>query len=212
MSRSLIAALVLVSISSVAFGGTKFTTSWKDPEAKVITLAEGEKVLAMVMTLDQDTRNGAEAALAHELGKRDVSVVPAYTAIPPNLIQDKDKAKPYIDKTGAVYAIVMRVAGQEKELRGTGPSVTAVPIYTGGYYGGFYGSYYTFGWGTTYRAGVMEVKEKVHVETLIYDLRTDKLVWAGMSDTVNPETAQKFIKDVVKAAAKEMKKQGLVRQ
>jgi len=58
----------------------------------------------------------------------------------------------------------------------------------------------------------MEVKEKVHVETLIYDLRTDKLVWAGMSDTVNPETAQKFIKDVVKAAAKEMKKQGLVRR
>ena len=28
MSRSLIAALVLVSISSVAFGGTKFTTSF----------------------------------------------------------------------------------------------------------------------------------------------------------------------------------------
>ena len=211
MSRLLVAALVVASIPAVsASASTKFKTAWMTPEG--ITFEEGEKVLAMVISAHDESRNGAEALLVQELGKRGVEAIPAYTVIPKSLVQDKDKAKPYIDKTGAAYAIVMRVAGQDKELRGTGPSVTAAPIYTGGYYGGFYGSYYTFGWGTTYRAGVMEIKEKVHVETLIYDLRTDKLVWAGMSDTVNPETAQKFIKDVVKSAAKEMKKQGLVRR
>jgi len=136
----------------------------------------------MVISTHEESRNGAEAVLAQELGKRGVEAVPAYSVIP------------------------------KKELRGSGPTDSAVPIYTGPYYGGFYGGYYTFGWGTTYSAGNLQIDRKVHVETLIYDLRTDKLIWAGMSDTMNPSTAQKFIKDLVKTAAKEMKKQGLFKK
>ena len=212
MSRLLVAALVVASVPAAsASGSTKFRTTWKAPEAASITLGEGDKVLAMVISTHEESRNGAEAVLAQELGKRGVEAIPAYTVIPKSLVGDKDKARPYIEKTGAVYAIVMRVAGSDKEIRGSGPSVTAVPMYMP-YYGAFYGGYYTFGWGATYNAGVMDIQNKVHVETLVYDLRTDKLIWAGMSDTMNPDTAQKFIKDLVKTAAKEMKKQGLVRK
>jgi hypothetical protein len=85
-------------------------------------------------------------------------------------------------------------------------------VYTGPYYGGFYGGYYTFGWGMTYSAGTLEVDRVVHVETLVYDLSTDRLVWAGMSDTMNPDTAQKVVEDLVKEVGKEMRKQGLVRK
>jgi hypothetical protein len=216
MSRSvkaaLVAALVVACVPALpAWGSTKFKTSWKAPGATV-TLEEGDTVLAMVISTHDESRNGAEAVLAQELGKRGVTAIPAYSVIPRSVVQDKDKARPYIEKTGARYAIVMRVAGSDKELRGTGPSYTAIPVATMPYYGAFYGGYYTFGWGATYNAGVMEIQNKVHVETMIYDLRTDKLIWAGMSDTMNPETAQKFIKDLVKSAAKEMKKQGLVRK
>jgi len=213
MRRALIAALVVASVPAVsARGSTKFTTSWKAPEVTGLTLAEGEKVLAMVMTAHEESRNGAEAELARELGKRGVNVVPAYTVIPPDVIRDKDKARPYIDKTGCRYAIVMRVAGSEKELRGSGPSYSAVPIYTMPYYGGFYGGYYTFGWGATYGAGNLQIDNKVHVETLIYDLQTDKLIWAGVSETMNPSTAHKFIKDLVKSVSREMRKQGFVKK
>jgi hypothetical protein len=211
--RLLVAALVMASLTAgSAWAGTKFTTAWKSPEFTGFDLEAGDKVLAMVMTTHEESRHGAEATLAQELEKRDVTAVPAYTVIPGNVVQDKDRAKPYIDKSGCKYAIVMRVAGREKELRGTGPSYTAIPVATMPYYGSFYGGYYTFGWGAVYNPGVMEIQNKVHVETLIYDLRTDKLIWAGMSDTMNPDTAQKFIKDLVKGAAKEMKKQGLTRK
>jgi hypothetical protein len=213
VSRSLksvlIAAFVVAIVPAVpASGSTNFKTSWKAPGA-TMTLEDGDKVLAMVISTHEESRNGAEAALAQELGKRGVEAIPAYSVIPKSLVKDKDKARPYIEKTGARYAIVMRVAGNEKELRGSGPTYTAVPLYTGPYYGGFYSGYYTFGWGTTYNAGNLQIDEVVRVETLVYDLRTDKLIWAGMSDTMNPSTAQKFIKDLVKTAAKEMKKQGL---
>jgi hypothetical protein len=212
MRRALIAALVVAILPAVmARAGTKYFSSWKDPQAAPLSLGEGAKVLVMVMTLHEDTRNGAEAELARDLRERGVTVVPAYTVIPPNLIQDKDKARPYIEKTGCTYALVLRVLGKGKELEGTGPSFTAIPVAMP-YYSSFYGGYYTFGWGATYNAGVVEIKDKFRVEALLYDLGTDKLIWAGNSVTTNPDTARKFIEGLVKATSKEMKKQGLLKK
>ena len=39
------------------------------------------------------------------------------------------------------------------------------------------------------------------VETLVYDLRTDKLVWAGKSQSTNPSRVDALIKELVSAAA-----------
>jgi hypothetical protein len=213
MFRVLTIALVAATVSALpARASTKFRTTWKAPEVTVLTLAEGETVLAMVMSAREESRNGLEALLAQELGERGVEAIPAYSVVPNSVIKDKDKARPYIERSGARYVIVMRVAGRDKELRGSGPTFDAVPVYTGPYYGGFYGGYYAFGWGVTYSAGNLQIDEVVHVETLVYDLRNDKLVWAGMSETMNPDTAQKVVRDLVKEVGREMKKQGLVRK
>ena len=205
------AALVASSVLAVpAHARTKFKTAWKSPQAAQVTLESGDKVLAMVMTTRDDTRNGAEAALAQELEKRGVEAIPAYTVIPKSLIHDEKKARPYVEKTGSKYALIMRVVGEDKDIKGSGPQYTSV--YTGPYYGGLYGGYWGFGWGVAYNAGNMEIDTKVSVETLLYDLGTDKLIWAGMSETANPSTALKFIKDLVNHVASEMRKQGLFRK
>lgn len=211
MSRTVMAALVAVAlVAAPVYAKTKFKTAWKSPDATQITLGPGDTVLAMVITTRDDSRNGAEAALAQELEKRGVAAVPAYTVIPKSLIQDAERARPYVEKAGCKYALVMRVVGEDKDIKGSGPQYTSV--YTGPYYGGLYGGYWGFGWGIAYNAGNMEIDTKVSVETMFYDLRTNKLLWAGMSETVNPSTALKFIKDLVNKVGKEMKKQGLVRR
>jgi len=51
----------------------------------------------------------------------------------------------------------------------------------------------------------------VIVETLVYSLEQDKRVWAGQSETTNPEKVGPFIKELVTKAASELKKQGLIR-
>ena len=211
MSRTVMAALAAVAVvAAPAYAKTKFKTAWKSPDATQITLGPGDTVLAMVITARDDSRNGAEAALAQELEKRGVEAVPAYTVIPKSLIQDAERARPYVEKAGCKYAVIMRVVGQDQDIKGSGPQYTSV--YTGPYYGGLYGGYWGFGWGVAYNAGNMEIDTKVSVETMFYDLRTNKLLWAGMSETVNPSTALKFIKDLVNKVGKEMKKQGLVRR
>ena len=50
----------------------------------------------------------------------------------------------------------------------------------------------------------------VRVETLVFDLRQNKLLWAGTSETTNPERLDLFMKDLVKAAGAQMRRVGVI--
>jgi hypothetical protein len=206
MSRTVLAAVVAAgAVALSACSTTTFNTTWKAPEAQPIQVGPGDKVVAVVMSPNESTRRGAETALAAELNRRGgVEAIPSYTLIPDDVVQDEDRAKSYIDKSGAQYAVVMRATGKDKEISGSGP------MYTGPYYGGFWGGYYGWGWGAAYSPGYLRTDTVVSVETLVYDLKSDKLVWAGQSETMNPSNAEKMIRELVDEAAREMKKQGLL--
>jgi hypothetical protein len=105
----------------------------------------------------------------------------------------------------------MRATGKDKEISGSA-GMGGMGMYGPGWggYGGFYGGFYGYGWGGAYSPGYLRTDTIVHVETLFYDLESDKLVWAGQSSTVNPSKAESMIKELVNEAGKEMRKQGLV--
>jgi hypothetical protein len=44
----------------------------------------------------------------------------------------------------------------------------------------------------------------------LYAVPSGKLVWAGASETMNPADARAFAKEVLKAAAKELRKQKML--
>ena len=188
-----------------ACASTKFKSSWKAPEAGPLSF-QGQKVAALVISPNESTRLGAEGVLARELTARGVQGIPAYNLIPPNESRDKDKAKELFNAAGVAGVVVMRAVGSEKEI-------TSSPGYwSGPYYGSFWGGgYYGYGWGAVYSPGYLRTDTIVSVETLIYDLKADKLVWAGLSQSTNPSRVDSLIKELVSAAASELKKQGLVR-
>ena len=72
---------------------------------------------------------------------------------------------------------------------------------TGGYgapyYGSFYG-YWGYGWGAVYDPGYLRTDTVVMVETLIYSVTQDKLVWAGHSKTTNPSIKYSDVFQVIK--------------
>jgi uncharacterized protein (UPF0147 family) len=53
---------------------------------------------------------------------------------------------------------------------------------------------------------------KIKIETLVYDLSGDKLIWAATSETTNPKNVRAAVKDIVQATADEMKKRGLTKR
>ena len=210
MSRNVMAALVAAGALAVsACGSTSFNTTWKAPDAKPMQVEPGDKILAMVISQNEATRRGAEAALAAELTGRGAEGIPAHAVIPDDAVQDQNKAKPYIEKTGAKYAIIMRATGKEKEVSST-PTMGGYYGPGWGGYGGFYGGFYGYGWGGAYGGSQIRTDTIVFVETLVYDLTNDEMIWAGQSETMNPSKAESMIKELVDEAGKEMRKQGVL--
>ena len=96
----------------------------------------------------------------------------------------------------------MRPVSKER-VRSYTPGTWASPSYSSlwGYYG--------YGYGNVYVPGSARDDTVVVVETLVFSVPMNQLLWAGVSETKNPKQLQTFVKDLVGAASKEMQKQGL---
>ena len=74
--------------------------------------------------------------------------------------------------------------------------------YSGPMYGGFWGGYFGHGWGAPYsvHGGEIRTDTIVIVETLVYSLSQNKLVWGGQSKTTNPASVDRLIANAAKQA------------
>ncbi len=205
MKRRLLAVVVLsIGLCLAVQAATKFTSTWKAPGASGLSFA-GKKIAAVVLTDDQSLQVAGEEALVRELGSRGVQGVAAYRMIPREELKDAEKARPWFERAKVEGVVAMRPVSSDR-VRTWEPSIWAQP-----YYGSFW-SYWGYGWGTVYDPGRVREDHVVVVETLIFSVPKDLLLWAGASETTNPKDLSRFVHDVVDAAAKEMRKAGLVRQ
>jgi hypothetical protein len=78
-------------------------------------------------------------------------------------------------------------------------------------YGSFWGGYYRYGWGAVYEPGYLRTDTIVTVETLVYSLADDKLIWAGASQTTNPSSLDGFVRELAGKVADQMRKEGLLK-
>jgi hypothetical protein len=198
--------VTLVAVAVVACATTTFQSTWSAPGAKPLNFA-GKKVVALVMSKDDSVRFPAEDALAREITARGAVGVAAYTAIPKEIIQDKERAKAILDKEGVAGVVALRVVGKEQQITSTPGTYWGGPGYATFWGAGYWGA----GWGGVYSSGYLQTDTLVSVETLIYSLAQDKLVWAGRSQTTNPSNVGPFIKELVGAAAGKLKEQGLIK-
>jgi hypothetical protein len=191
----LIPAVVLTLLCGC--GTTHFTSTWKDPEVRAGAL-KGRTVATIFVSKDLSQRRAAEVYMANDLTNRGVHGVTAYTLLPDNH-GDGDAAREALKAAGVDAAIVMRVAGKDQKTTYTPGTVTPA------YYGGF-GRYYNYGYATIYTPGSVSKDTIVSVETLIYRLKDDKLMWASMSQTTNPDNLSQLIDDTADAIAKQVSK------
>ncbi len=116
---------------------------------------------------------------------------------------DSEVARATVDAGGFDGAVVMRVIGRDQQL--TYQPGMSYPAH----YGGFY-SYYGYGWPAVYDPGYLRTDTIVTVETNVYSVADDKLLWSGVSETMNPNHVARAVDDVANAVARELRRQGLV--
>ena len=190
------------ALAAAGCATTTFSSIWKAPDVPQIVLS-GQKVAAVVMVPDDGTRRAAEEALAAELTKRGAAGVASYTFLSGQDLKDEAAAKAHLQQAGMQGVVIMRVVSQDQ-------SVTYSPsTWSRGYYPSF-GGYWGYGWGAVYSPGYIRTDTIVNVETLVYSLTADKLLWAGVSGTTNPSRVDAFVTEIVDEAAKEMRKSGLL--
>jgi hypothetical protein len=195
-------ALILAVAASVAVEAADFKWTWKAPDTYTIGFA-GKKVAAMVISQDQMLRMSAEEALVRQLNTLGIQGVAAYKLIPREELQDAAKAKVWIEKAQLEGVVAMRLVSAET-LRTYSPASWSSTSYSSLW------SYYDTTWVAVYNPGYLHDDRVVTVETVLFSVPKDKLLWGGLSESTNPKTMDAFMKDLVTKAVKEMKKQGFM--
>ena len=198
VSKVWIGLCAVVALSGCATG---LLSSWKAPDAEPFRL-RGEKVAAVVMVNDDSIRLAGEEALARELSARGAEGVPMYTLLA-GAHPDEAKARAAAERAGVVGVVVLRPVRVDKEI--SSRSTSSVPMY-----GGFWGGYYGHGWGSAWSAAEIRTDTIIIVETLVYSLHQNKLVWSGQSKTTNPANLNRLIENTAKQVGDELVRQGLI--
>lgn len=185
-----------------ACGTTTFTSTWKAPDAQRVDPV-GKSIAALVISPDKKQRRDAEVYLTHELTIRGMRGVAAYTLIGldhPTV----DYARTRFKEAGVEGVVILRLVAHDQH------TIVDPGGFSGSAYGTF-GSYYSsYGMELTYSTGSVQTDSVVTLETLIYSLTQDKLLWAGTSRTSNPEGVQSLIAEVAEGVSSEVANQGLV--
>jgi hypothetical protein len=197
--RSVPRVLVVILFAACMAGcaSTTIKDTWKDPSVSPESM-QFKKVLVVAM-LPEASRRVAEDEMVRHVRTQ---AVPSYTLISSEELKDVDAAKRKVKEQGFDGAIIMRMVGQEQR-------VSYVPGSYPGYYGSFYG-YYGYAGSLAYDPGYVTTDTIVNLETNVYSLREDKLLWSGLSETFNPKNLTTMIDGVASATARQLEKEGLL--
>ena len=203
IAAGLVAIGALLRPAVVVADKPEYTSMWASPDAAGVHFA-GKKVAALVISSDQHLRVSAEEQLAGEIAKRGANGVATYRMAPAEELTTAERAKPWFERAGVEGVVALRPLRAETEIIHS-PSQWV----TNSYYSTLWG-YYGYGWSGVYVAGGTTRNSTLVVETLIFSLPLDKLLWAAVSTTTDPDHQPVFIKQLVDATVKEMKKQRLI--
>jgi hypothetical protein len=194
---------VTIVAAAVLSAAPKFTSVWRAPEAGSVSFA-GKKIAALVISGDNSLRMSGEEALVRELTGRGLQAVATYRIAPAEELQNAERAKVWFEKMNVEGVVAIRPVSQDKRTT-YHPGTWAGPNYSSlwGYYG--------YGWGTVYIPDSVEHETILIVETLIFNVPSDQLVWAAVSEAKNPKTLQRFVEELVQESVKELHRQGLAK-
>ena len=186
-----VALVFLASCSS-----TQLLSTWKKPGVHTIKF---ERVVVIAAAKDPATRRAVEDQVVSRLRGPAVS---SYTLAPD--APPVDEALHQLIQTGGFDgAIVMRLASIDKETEW-------VPgTWSGPYYGYGYGYGTMDYWGMS-DPGHYETNTVLRIETNVYELPNEQLIWAASSKTTDPKNLKQLVDETIDVVAKQLKKEGLV--
>ena len=202
-------------ISSLLFGcvNTKLTVSWTQEN---IQAKKYNNLGVMVMFPSDPNRLLVEESITSEFNKSGINSTITFYSFPlagkkdmvknlnyePGELKKMMTEKIKANKIDALLIVSFLDAKQEERYVKKGIAFTAYydptyPVYNQTYY-----DYYSYVYNTTYSTGYYTTETTYFVETNLYDIESEKLLWTAQTQTENMsclvEEAKQFAKIIVK--------------
>jgi len=193
----IIASMVIASCTT-----THITSSWKEP-GKQVSINKLNKVLVLALFRDETNRRKAEDEMVTYLNGKGVV---SYSYLDDNLNKkDEEAIRTQIKADGFDGAVTMRLVDVDKDKVYTPGNITTYPTY----YRNFSG-YYSRNWRYYSTPGYYSTTKTFTVETNVYSIKEDKIIWTGITKTTDPEGVQKMTEEIVKVVYKKMIQEGFI--
>ena len=182
---------------------TKVTSVWVDPEYH----GEGiNNVFVVGVSKDGGLRRIFEDEFVKLFKERGVTATASYRLVPDSELHDEQKLDARVKASGSDTILITRLVDIKKEMQYVPPGyVYAPPPY---YYGGWYGFY-----DRAYLAspGYTVEYETAVLETNVYDLKNDSLIWSARSDSPTDGNMDKHIKEFAQSIINQLAKAKLIK-
>jgi hypothetical protein len=183
----------------ISCGGTEITQTKVDEAYKGKPVSD---ILVIAITGNEHNRRSFEKKFVAQLKSVGVDAISSEKAIPmpPDLELKKETILAAVSQYENDAVIITHLIGkEEKDVYTRGGSAH------GGYYG-FYRSRYSY----AHDPGYSSTSTTVRLETNLYDVKTEKLIWSGKSETWSKGSKDQIINDVIKAVISDLQKNKLI--
>jgi hypothetical protein len=207
--------IFLVAVSALAACSkttTNISQSYRNPGFEETVF---KKLFVIGVAENQESRKAFEDAFAKAIAAEGGGAQASWSLLPQSTKLEEEEIRAAIEGGDFDGVLITRLLSVDKDQEYVEPKAytnAQTRYYAGG--GGLYGyGYYGF-YGTTYakvhEPGYFETSTTLRLETNLYSLATDGLVWTGQSDTVDPESIPDARASMTAAVAKRLKEERLI--
>jgi len=215
--KLLIFTLSLLALS-VLYSCTKSSTtmigSWANPERNKDKAYHSIYIAALTQNIDAKTV--LELSLADEVRKRKMRSVKSIDAMLPLFTKENKPTKEEMLKVlkdkncDAIFIVtLLNTETESRYVPAQTTSYAPYPMYN--HYGGWY-NYYGYNYNQVYAPGYYTTDKKFYLESTLFDIDTETILWSGQSRTTNPASVDDFVKDYVKAVMDNLIDKGVAKK
>ena len=211
--------LMLVALLVTACSSTTMSGSWSDPAFT----KKAKNVYIIGISKDETRRRIFEDSFGRQLTSQGIKTFSSYRDLPSNQETDREAIIQRMTAEGCDSVIITQLIDTRSE---TVTSPGRVSGYSsGGYYGGRRGGYRGSyrgggGWGGYYGNGRSSYVEYMPptstefviatVESVMYDLESEEMIWSGQLETVIEGNFEKMVQDFVDTVSKDLTEKGII--
>lgn len=211
MNPRMKSTLHLAFITGMAFllnacSSTNLTKNWSDSNYQGPAL---KKILIIGVIKDDAKRHLFEDKFARLMSTSERTGIASYRFLP-NLekTDNKEKVLAAVEKTAADAVMVVTTHGLINLERSTAPSFDYLPGTSASY--GMYG-YYNVSHTLIFNQGYTVSDSLLNIDVKLFDVASEKIIWAGKTQSYNPSSAKQVITEFEKLVMRDMQQNGLIK-